>query len=150
MSKSAKGKAIKVKGSLAFGVIGDEPTVTGFLLSGIGERHQKHGTNFLIVDKDTPWLDIEKKFEKLCRRDDIEIILINQNVAKDFRDHITVHEQVIPTILEIPSKNVPYDPTKYSILLLAARQLYGSDNIEVYFNNVGDSILVNTDSSNNW
>jgi len=32
-----KGKEIKIKGSLAFAVIGDEPTVTGLLLSGIGE-----------------------------------------------------------------------------------------------------------------
>ena len=42
-----QGKEIKIKGSLAFAVIGDEPTVTGLLLSGIGERHPKYGTNFL-------------------------------------------------------------------------------------------------------
>ena len=130
---SAKGKAIKVKGSLAFGVIGDEPTVTGFLLSGIGERHAKHGTNFLIVDKDTARPEIEKKFQQLCNRDDIGIILINQNVAKDIRDLITAHVEVIPTILEIPSKDIPYDPTEDSILLLAARLLYGSDNIADMF-----------------
>jgi V-type H+-transporting ATPase subunit F len=32
-----KGKPFKIKGSLLVGVIADEPTVTGFLLTGIGE-----------------------------------------------------------------------------------------------------------------
>ena len=126
---SSKGKSIKVKGSLAFGIIGDEPTVTGFLLSGIGERHPKFGTNFLIVDKDTTKTAIEEKFKALTKREDIGIILINQSVAKDIRELITAHEAVIPTILEIPSKDIPYDPQEDAILLLAARQLYGSDNI---------------------
>ena len=44
-------KPVARKGTLAIAVIGDEPTVTGFLLAGIGERHSKYGTNFLIVDK---------------------------------------------------------------------------------------------------
>mmetsp|Transcript_8587 Transcript_8587/g.9751 ORF Transcript_8587/g.9751 Transcript_8587/m.9751 type:complete len:132 (-) Transcript_8587:25-420(-) len=125
----SKGKNLKVKGSLAFGVIGDEPTVTGFLLSGIGERHAKFGTNFLIVDKDTTKAAIEEKFRALLKREDIGIILINQSVAKDIRELITAHEEVIPTILEIPSKDIPYDPEEDAILILAARQLYGSDNI---------------------
>jgi uncharacterized protein (TIGR00645 family) len=38
---SKKGKAFKVKGSLLVGVIGDEATVTGFLLTGIGERNKE-------------------------------------------------------------------------------------------------------------
>ena len=126
---TTKGKGIKVKGSLAFGVIGDEPTVTGFLLAGVGERHPKYGTNFLIVDKDTPKSGIEDKFKALLKRDDIGIILITQSIAKDVRELITSHDSVIPTILEIPSKDTPYDPTEDSILILAARQLYGSDNI---------------------
>ena len=46
-------KPVARKGTLAIAVIGDEPTVTGFLLAGIGERHAKYGTNFLIVDKGT-------------------------------------------------------------------------------------------------
>lgn len=31
-------------------VIGDEDTVTGFLLTGIGERNNKGESNFLVVD----------------------------------------------------------------------------------------------------
>ncbi len=51
---SKKGKAFKVKaGGLLVGVIGDEATVTGFLLTGIGERNKKGEANFLIVTKDT-------------------------------------------------------------------------------------------------
>ena len=34
-------------------VIGDEDTVTGFLLAGIGERNLKGQENFLIVDSNT-------------------------------------------------------------------------------------------------
>ena len=32
------------------GVIGDEDTVTGMLLTGIGERNTKGQTNFYIID----------------------------------------------------------------------------------------------------
>ena len=53
MATKAKGKAFKIKHSLLVGIIGDEPTVTGFLLTGIGERNRKGESNFLIVTKDT-------------------------------------------------------------------------------------------------
>ena len=125
---AGKKEAYKIKGSLTFGIIGDEPTVTGLLLTGIGERSQKFGTNFLIVDKDTPKTEIEAKFKVLSGRDDVGIIFITQSIALDIKELITAHTSVIPTILEIPSKDIPYDPTEDSILLLAARQLYGSDS----------------------
>ena len=32
-------------------VIGDEDTVTGFLLAGVGERNTKGECNFLVVDE---------------------------------------------------------------------------------------------------
>lgn len=35
---------------------------------------------------------------------------------------------MIPTVLEIPSKDFPYDPEKDSVLISAAKKLYGSDN----------------------
>ena len=51
---AAKGKALQIKaGSLTLAVIGDEPTVTGFLLTKMGERNKKGEANFLIVTKDT-------------------------------------------------------------------------------------------------
>lgn len=35
-------------------VIGDEDTVTGFLLAGVGDIHRHSGENFLVVDNSTP------------------------------------------------------------------------------------------------
>lgn len=40
----------KSEGTSLIAVIGDEDTVTGFLLTGIGERNNKGETNYLIVD----------------------------------------------------------------------------------------------------
>ena len=34
-------------------IIGDEDTVTGFLLAGIGHRDQKNTANFLVVDQES-------------------------------------------------------------------------------------------------
>ncbi len=74
---SKKGKAFKIKGSLLVGVIGDEATVTGFLLTGIGERNKKGEANFLIVTKDTTLSQIETAFQKMLAREDIGIIMIS-------------------------------------------------------------------------
>ena len=125
---SKKGKAFKVKaGGLLVGVIGDEATVTGFLLTGIGERNKKGEANFLIVTKDTTLPQIEVAFQKMLARDDIGIIMISQNIAEQIRNLINEHNEVIPTIMEIPSKDVPYDPEKDTILCRAARNLYGNE-----------------------
>jgi len=105
---SAKGKLL--------GVIGDEDTCVGFLLGGIGELNKNRQPNFLVVDKDTAITEIEDTLKKFIRRDDIDIILINQNVAELVRTTIEGHKAPIPAILEIPSKDHPYDPTKDSIL----------------------------------
>ena len=40
----------KSEGTSLVAIIGDEDTVTGFLLTGIGERNLKGETNFLMVD----------------------------------------------------------------------------------------------------
>ncbi len=124
---SKKGKAFRVKGSLLVAVIGDEATVTGFLLTGIGERNKKGEANFLTVTKDTSLSQIEVFFKKLLDRDDVGIIMISQNIAEQIRNLIAEHEDVIPTIMEIPSKDVAYDPEKDIILVRAARILYGNE-----------------------
>ena len=79
---SKKGKAFRIKGSLLVGVIGDEATVTGFLLTGIGERNKKGEANFLIVTKDTTLSQIEIAFSRMLAREDIGIIMISQNIAE--------------------------------------------------------------------
>jgi V-type H+-transporting ATPase subunit F len=124
---SKKGKAIKVKGSLLVGVIGDEATVTGFLLTGIGERNKNGEANFLIVTKDTAHSQIETAFQKMVSNPEMGIIMISQNIAESIRNKIAEHEEVLPTIMEIPSKDVPYDPTKDTVLCKAARMLYGNE-----------------------
>ena len=55
------------------------------------------------------------------------IIMISQNIAEAIRNKIAEHEEVLPTIMEIPSKDVPYDPTKDTVLCKAARNLYGNE-----------------------
>jgi V-type H+-transporting ATPase subunit F len=79
---SKKGKAIKVKGTLLVGVIGDEATVTGFLLTGIGERYKNGDANFLIVTKDTTLSQIETAFTKMLSNPEMGIIMISQNIAE--------------------------------------------------------------------
>ena len=124
----SKGKEMNMKKSLAFAVIGDEPTVSGLLLTGLGERHRQYGTNFMVVDKDTTKSEIEKKMNSILQRTDIGILLINQHIAEDVWEIITAHEEIFPTILEIPSKDHKYDATKDPLLVAAASQLYGADN----------------------
>ncbi|XP_059090322.1 V-type proton ATPase subunit F [Tigriopus californicus] len=105
---AAKGKLI--------GVIGDEDTCVGFLLGGIGEMNKNRHPNFMVVDKNTPLTDIEECLKKFIKRDDVDIILINQNIAEMIRHTIDQHTAPVPAILEIPSKDHPYDPSKDSIL----------------------------------
>ncbi|OXU24838.1 V-type proton ATPase subunit F [Nasonia vitripennis] len=103
------------KGKL-LAVIGDEDTCVGFLLGGVGEINKHRHPNFMVVDKNTAVGDIEETFKKFIKRDDIDIILINQNIAEMIRHVIDSHTQPIPSVLEIPSKDHPYDASKDSIL----------------------------------
>ena len=121
----AKTKATKAGRLLA--VIGDEDTCTGFLLGGVGEINNKREPNFLVVNKDTSVSDIEDAFRKFTSRSDIAIILINQYIAEMIRHVLDRYEESIPAILEIPSKDHPYDPTKDSILR-RAKGMYNADD----------------------
>lgn len=40
----------KKEKTMLVGIIGDEDTVTGMLLTGIGERNVKGETNFFVID----------------------------------------------------------------------------------------------------
>ncbi|KAJ8035764.1 putative V-type proton ATPase subunit F [Holothuria leucospilota] len=119
MAHSARGKLVAV--------IGDEDTCTGFLLGGIGEMNKARKPNFMVVEKDTSVHDIEECFNSFLGRNDIAIILINQNYAELIRHAIDNHTQPIPAILEIPSKDCPYDPTKDSILR-RAKGMFSADD----------------------
>ncbi|XP_011943388.1 PREDICTED: V-type proton ATPase subunit F isoform X1 [Cercocebus atys] len=108
-------------------VIGDEDTVTGFLLGGIGELNKNRHPNFLVVEKDTTINEIEDTFRQFLNRDDIGIILINQYIAEMVRHALDAHQQSIPAVLEIPSKEHPYDAAKDSILRRARGMFTAED-----------------------
>jgi V-type H+-transporting ATPase subunit F len=96
-------------------VIGDEDTVTGFILAGIGHRNAE-GQNFLVVKPDMEPIVVEEFFKKMSERDDVGIILINQHVANEIRHVLRDYNKTIPTVLEIPSKEHPYNPDQDTIM----------------------------------
>ncbi|XP_055332674.1 V-type proton ATPase subunit F-like [Paramacrobiotus metropolitanus] len=119
MTQAAKGKLIAI--------IGDEDTSVGFLLGGIGELNKQRQPNFFVVNKNTAVSEIEDAFKAFCKRDDIGIILISQNIAEMIRYVVDSYHQTIPTVLEIPSKDHPYDATKDSILR-RAKGMFSSED----------------------
>lgn len=124
MSKNKKFS--RTENNMLLAIIGDEETVTGFLLAGIGERNE-NSTNFLIVNSTTEKPQIEDFFKSLISRKDIGIILISQHVAEIIRETLDAYDEIIPTVLEIPSKNHPYSIEKDSVMQRALRQLYGQN-----------------------
>lgn len=98
------------------GVIGDEDTITGLLLAGVGNVDAQRKSNFLVVTSHTTVQQIEEAFHDFTTRKDIAIVLITQSVAEEIRDLLDAYTKPIPSVLEIPSKELPYDPAKDSIL----------------------------------
>ncbi len=79
--------------------------------------------NFLIVDSKTHQFDIEELLQELTNRKDISIIFIIQGCAEIIGVAVDAYShsgQLGPTILEIPSKEQPYDPHKDAIMQRAA------------------------------
>ncbi|KAI1470761.1 vacuolar ATP synthase [Daldinia caldariorum] len=108
-------------------VIGDEDSVTGLLLAGIGHVTNPPDSqkNFLVVDSKTETSAIEAAFDAFTtQRKDIGIVLINQHIADKIRHRIDTYTSAFPALLEIPSKEHPYDPEKDSVLR-RVRRLYG-------------------------
>ena len=100
-------------------VIGDEDTVTGFLLAGVGDakpKKSKAGPNYFVVGKQTPVADIEAAFKAMVARPDIAMLLICQHIANDIRYAIEDHKEALPCVLEIPSKQVAFDESKDPVL----------------------------------
>ena len=59
---------------------------------------------------------IETTFKSFTERSDIGIILINQHVANEIRHILRDYSKSTPTVLEIPSKDQPYDPDQDFIM----------------------------------
>mmetsp|Transcript_8880 Transcript_8880/g.31513 ORF Transcript_8880/g.31513 Transcript_8880/m.31513 type:complete len:133 (+) Transcript_8880:116-514(+) len=100
---------------MKIGVIGDEDTVTGMLLAGIGAVDGQGKRNFLIVDTKTHQREMEEVFNDLTNRKDIAMVLITQKTIRLAVDGYAASGKVVPTILEIPSKEQPYDPRKDAV-----------------------------------
>lgn len=112
----AKGcMATEGKGAL-MAVIGDEDTVTGFLLAGVGNVDLRRKTNYLVVTDKTTTKQIEDAFKEMTAREDIAVVLISQFAADSIRYLVNEYDRPIPAVLEIPSKDKPYDATKDSVL----------------------------------
>jgi V-type H+-transporting ATPase subunit F len=60
--------------------------------------------------------DIEESFKSFVNREDISVLLITQSIASNIRHLIDGYTKAIPAVLEIPSKDQPYDPSQDSIL----------------------------------
>ncbi|SOV78248.1 vacuolar ATP synthase subunit f, putative [Plasmodium sp. DRC-Itaito] len=97
-------------------IIGDEDSVVGFLLAGIGFRDGLGKKNFFIVNSKTNKSEIEEVFKEYTSKHDCGVILINQQIADEIRYLVDLHDKILPTVLEIPSKDKPFDPNKDSII----------------------------------
>lgn len=89
----------------------------------------------LYIPSETQVSTIEAAFQEYTERKDIAIVLINQHVsthclplvlisndffnvqiAEKIRPTVDKYQQAFPALLEIPSKDHPYDPEKDSVL----------------------------------
>ncbi|CBX90880.1 similar to vacuolar ATP synthase subunit F [Plenodomus lingam JN3] len=108
-------------------VIGDEDTVTGMLLAGVGHVTAPPDLqkNFLVLHAQPDAAAIEAAFDRFTtERKDIAILLINQHIAEKIRHRVETYTAAFPSLLEIPSKDHPYDPEKDSVLK-RVRRLFG-------------------------
>lgn len=108
-------------------IIADEDTITGFLLAGVGNVDLRRRKNYLVVDSKTSTRAIEDTFKEFTNRDDIAIVLISQYIANMIRYAIDSYNKTLPAILEIPSKEHPYDPNQDSILS-RVKHMFGGDS----------------------
>ena len=94
------------------GLIGDEDTVSSFLLIGIAEHgvetNSEH-SNIMVIKPTTPLENIIDAFERLMRRKDIGVLFLNQHIAESIREVMNRYaDQLLPSVLEIPSKDMGY------------------------------------------
>ena len=75
---------------------------------------------------ETSLINIESTFKEFVTRKDIAIVLINQHIADDIRHLVDSYTSPFPAILEIPSKDKPYDASKDSVLKRAQR-IFGNE-----------------------
>ncbi|KAK2982684.1 hypothetical protein RJ640_010850 [Escallonia rubra] len=119
---------IPSQNSTLIAMIADEDTITGFLLVGMVNVDLRRKTNYLIVDSKTMVKKIEDTFKEFTAREDIAIVLISQYVASMIRFLVDSYNNLVPTILEIPSKDHPYDPT-HDFFLSRVKYLFSAESV---------------------
>ncbi|XP_059660428.1 V-type proton ATPase subunit F-like [Cornus florida] len=119
---------IATRNSALIAMIADEDTITGFLLAGVGNVDIRRKTNYLIVDSKTTVKEIEDAFKEFTTREDIAIVMISQYVANMIRFLVDSYNKPVPAILEIPSKDHPYDPNHDSILS-RVKNLFSTESV---------------------
>merc|ERR1719329_253823 len=119
ISKSMGRKKFVGMTGMKIGMIGDEETVTGMVLAGVGDVKPDGQKNFMVVNAGERPENISKFFHQLTARTDIAMILITQRIAEEIAgtlEEFADASTVIPTVLQIPSKECPYDPYKDPIM----------------------------------
>lgn len=125
-------KRLVSRSDMKLGIIGDEDTVTGLVLGGAGMVDGNGKKNFFICETKTKPAEIQAAFTEMTMRTDISIIIITQTVAGEIRhvvDDYARSGKVVPAVLEIPTKDVPYDPKKDPIMQRV--QMFFGGNIVV-------------------
>jgi len=105
------------------GIIGDEETVSGFCLAGAGFVEGSGFKSFMVVDDKTHAKDTADKFKALTERNDIAMVVITQKAADTIPDALAEYSasgKVVPTVLQIPTKEKPYDPRQDPVMRLVA------------------------------
>ena len=99
-------------------IIGDEDTVTGFVLAGVGHRTAE-SSNFLVVKEGTPLPQIEKAFLEFTNRDDVGIVLVNQHVAAQIRHLLDDYSKIF--IVHCDNVGSKQFPVSYTHLTLPTK-----------------------------
>ncbi|KAK2616435.1 H(+)-transporting V1 sector ATPase subunit F [Conoideocrella luteorostrata] len=106
-------------------IIGDEDSVTGFLLRGIG--HVTTGAeaerSWAVIKDEDDKAAIEAAFDRFTTRKDIAIIFFVQTLAEKIRHRVDQFNDIYPAIIEIPSKNHPYILENDSVMKRVLQQL---------------------------
>jgi regulator of nonsense transcripts 1 len=95
-----------------YAILGDEATISAFLVAGFVERNSQGDKNSFAVRNSTPRRDIEEAFRKFVSRTDIKILLIDELIAERIlKPMIDNYQEVTPAIMKIPSYNKLKFPT---------------------------------------
>ncbi|KAL2236458.1 UNVERIFIED_CONTAM: V-type proton ATPase subunit F [Sesamum indicum] len=97
---------IRTSSSALIAMIADEDTITGFLLAGVGNVDLRRKTNYLIVQSKS----CRNYVGKMASVQNVQKITDVGSVANMIRFLVDSYNKPIPAILEIPSKDHPYDP----------------------------------------